>query len=377
MAVSTSPVTPSVLRWAVQEDGRPVADIADALKVGQNALDGWMSGNLLPTRGQVSDLAKVLQRPRALFFLPQPPGLGTLPASFRHPPGARHDVSIATRRAVRQARRLQHAVAWTAHDSPPVDVPSRPLNSSPVEAAAVTREWLGLSTSEQAAWRDDYEALRAWRAAIDARGVLVFALEIGRDEVRGFSAWHANAPLIVANVSGVAPAARIFTVAHELGHLVTRRDAACVELPLEELASIDVERWCERFGAALLMPEAAVKDLTASREITTGGAGIVDVREMTLQFRVSARAAALRLIDLGLASQSLYAEVLRVFVPKPRTDSRLFSPPRVTARLRQYGPRVIGTVLENLPPRDALSVLRIDVEDARRLAEEVPGVPVP
>jgi hypothetical protein len=38
---------------------------------------------------------------------------------------------------------------------------------------------------------------------------------------------------------------------------------------------------------------------------------------------------------------------------------------------------VIGTVLENLPPRDALSVLRIDVEDARRLAEEVPGVPVP
>ncbi len=75
--------------------------------------------------------------------------------------------------------------------------------------------------------------------------------------------------------------------------------------------------------------------------------------------------------------QSLYGEVLRVFVPKPRTDSQPFSPPRATARLRQYGPRVIGTVLENLPPRDALSVLRIDVEDARRLAGDVSGAPVP
>jgi hypothetical protein len=74
--------------------------------------------------------------------------------------------------------------------------------------------------------------------------------------------------------------------------------------------------------------------------------------------------------------RSLYGEVLKVFVLKPREGGQPYSPPRATTRLRQYGPRVINTVLESLPLRDALSVLRIDVEDVRKIAEEVPGVSV-
>lgn len=377
MAGQPSPVTPRVVRWAVDEDGRTIAELADALKVDPEALESWASGDASPSRGQVSDLAMVLKRPRALFFLPRPPASATLPASFRHPPGDDRSVSARARRRVREARRVQHAVSWTLQDSESVNVPTARIADPPEQAAAQVRTWVGVTDDDQDSWSTDRDALTAWREALDARGVLVFVLEVGRDDVRGFSAWDDRAPLIVANLSGVSPSARIFTIAHELGHLVTRLDSACVEPGDSETFSTDVERWCERFGAAFLMPSGRVQELAARRGIRDGHVSLDDVRAVMHQFRVSGRAAALRLIDIGVATPALYGQVARAFVPvSPSELAGTFRrPPRATSRLREFGSRAISTVLNDLPPRDALSILRIDVEDVRRISAEVEDVP--
>ncbi|MFH5821735.1 ImmA/IrrE family metallo-endopeptidase [Georgenia sp. AZ-5] len=260
-------------------------------------------------------------------------------------------------------------------DDDPFDMPRWPVASIPEAAAEELRRWVGVSDADQASWRDDYEALRAWRDAFDQCGILVFALEIGRDDVRGFSAWDDRAPLIVANTSGVSPAARSYTLAHELGHLVTRQDAACVE-QRGFLTGAAVERWCERFGAAFLMPSQPMERLASARNITAGAGDIDDVKAVAKAFRVSHRAAALRLIDMGLAERSLYADVLAIFRPKPpaKPSNSFRRPARATARVREFGPRALDIVLNELPPRDALSVLRVTVEDVRRISEEVPSV---
>lgn len=378
MAAQPSPVKPDVLRWAVEEDGRATDALADALKIEPALFLSWLKGDAAPSRGQVSDLARVLSRPRALFFLPRAPAAATLPPSFRHPPGDdEREVGASARRKVRQARRIQHAVAWALRDEPSVEIPLASLEDDPETAASTAREWLGITDEEQASWKDDYAALRAWREALEGRGVLVFVLEIGRDDVRGFSAWDERAPLVVSNLSGVSAAARCFTLGHELGHLVTRKDSACIEPVDEPLPEADVERWCERFGASLLMPREAVLLLARERGIARGSAGIDDVRAMMRRFRGSARASALRLIDLGLATPLLYREVARVFVPKPPPPkgTPIARPPRSVARVREYGPDTVRTVLATLPPRDALSVLRVTVDDVRQIANEVPGVP--
>ena len=93
MVTTAAPVTPSVLAWAVNEDGRNLYALSEALEVAPDTLDAWVLGDALPSAGDVSRLAKVLGRPRALFFLPQPPETATLPASFRHPPGDDRQVS--------------------------------------------------------------------------------------------------------------------------------------------------------------------------------------------------------------------------------------------------------------------------------------------
>jgi Zn-dependent peptidase ImmA (M78 family) len=256
-------------------------------------------------------------------------------------------------------------------------LPRSTLGSDPEKAASEARRWLAIGDAEQESWKDDRAALRAWRDNLDERGILVFALEIGRDDVRGFSAWDNHAPLIVYNLTGVTPAARLFTIAHELGHLITRLDSACVEPREGELLGADVERWCEQFGSAFLMPRNAVANFATERQIATGSADLDDVRATSRRFRVSARAAALRLINLGYGEKRLYAEVERVFTPAPLATSenqKIVRPRRAVSRVREYGPRTLRAVLNNLPPRDAIAALRITVDDVREIANEVPGV---
>lgn len=376
MAATPSPVTASVLSWAVDEDGRDLRTLSEALDVDLDTLDSWVAGEAKPTSGQVTTMAKILKRPRALFFLPRPPASATLPASFRHPPGDERVVTAEARRKVRQARRVQQAMSWALRDEPAVEVPQFVVTASPDEAGDQARAWLGISDADQGDWSTDYDALYAWRTALEERQILVFALKIGHDDVRGFSAWDERAPLIVTNSTGVSPTARSFTLMHELGHLMLRQDAACIEAGPAGEVTADVERWCERFGATVLMPASTTKQWAEARGLSGASADITDVKAMMLRFRVSARASALRLITLGYAARELYAEVSRVFAPKPAPKvDRMSQPPRAELRQREFGDRVLRTVLNELPPRDALSILRMQVEDVRRLAEKVPGVP--
>jgi Zn-dependent peptidase ImmA (M78 family) len=242
------------------------------------------------------------------------------------------------------------------------------------------REWLGVSEEDQASWRDDRDALQAWRDALDDRDILVFQLEIGPDEVRGFSAWEPTAPMVALNINRVSPAARVFTLGHELGHLALRLDAACVDLPPgpRPLDGGVLERWCETFAGSLLMPEATLSQYLAARRAPRGEAGLEEVKAVAGRFRVSHRAAALRLIELGWGEWDLYARVVALFRPRetksvdPTKEFR--RPSRSTSRIREYGPRALSTVLSAMPETYAMSVLRINWPDVRQLAEKVPGV---
>jgi Zn-dependent peptidase ImmA (M78 family) len=176
----------------------------------------------------------------------------------------------------------------------------------------------------------------------------------------------------------VSPAARSYTLGHELGHLVTRVDAACIEGTTDSPFGAPVERWCEAFAATLLMPELEFRAVLRGRGVRGATAGIEDVRAAVRAFRVSGRAAALRMIDLGLAERRLYRIVEAEFRPatQSQSDRQVFSPPRAVKRLRQYGPRALDTILRDVDPFEALSILRMTVPDARELSEQVPSAAI-
>jgi Zn-dependent peptidase ImmA (M78 family) len=286
---------------------------------------------------------------------------------------------------VRQARRVQKTVAWLrAQDGPSgVTLPSIQTDADPEAAGAATRRLLAVPVDEQVAWASEYSALTAWREAVEGLGVLVFQIDAGEEHVRGFSAWDQWAPLIALNTSGQQPRPRVFTLMHELGHLMSRTESACFDWVAPATAGGQhEERWCERFAAAVLLPRDAVTQELHALGVRSGEADLDVVGRLRRRFHVSARAVALRLIDLGWADASLYAAVTVAFRPKPRAEGAGGGPrtPRAEKRVREYGPRTLSTLLGAaesgaLPLRDAAAVLRLEYEDVQRLTELLDGRP--
>ena len=137
-----------------------------------------------------------------------------------------------------------------------------------------------------------------WRRRIPTR--------LGKEGIRGFSAWDD-----VAVNTAYHPTARVFTLFHEVGHLLRRDDAACLRFMRPGDAEAGIERWCERFSANLLMPREALAEV-AGRYGVTPVAPVPDVRTARLisqRFHVSTRAGSLRLQELGLAPQGFYGRV--------------------------------------------------------------------
>jgi Zn-dependent peptidase ImmA (M78 family)/DNA-binding XRE family transcriptional regulator len=313
MAKQLVPINGSVLRWAREEVGLTEAALAEAVKVEASDLVAWESGDALPSKGAFSKIVGVLKRPSAVFFLPEPPVSAGVPTSLRNAPGlGSHKLNQSEVRQIRWARRLQEVVSWALRDAdkPKVDFHHYSLDEGPLEVATAERQSTQVTAAEQLEWDNASEAFRVWRGVLEARGVLVLQLSMGKGNLRGFSAWDDHAPLVAVNTS-YHPTARIFTLFHELGHLVTRTDAACLRFILPTDRDSKLERWCERFSAAFLIPPESLRVVAgwygASEAVKVTDADVA--RKIANRFKVSTRATSLRLQELGLAPSSLYGAV--------------------------------------------------------------------
>lgn len=343
----TVPVTAAVVDWAIRESGYSTEDLAAQLKVPEETLRGWATGEAQPGLTQLRNLAAKIKRPVAAFLLPAPPVSIQPTVAFRSPPGAnRRELSPVERRYLREARRLQRFLSWVAKElgEEPVDLHRERLDHDPTHAAGRVRARLGVTLEEQEKWPSSSAAFARWREAVEDTGVLVFAFSMGTDACRGFSLWDDYAPIIAVNTAWLA-SARIFTLFHEYGHLATRTDSACLQgfRRITSLSSDSPERWCEEFAAALLMPENAVRRYV---ERLNDRRPDFLIPAVARHFSVSHRAAALRLVELRYITWDDY-EALPPFEPKPKGGGK--GRDRTQLREDQYGvrtTRLVGRALE-------------------------------
>jgi len=123
----------------------------------------------------------------------------------------------------------------------------------------------------------------------------VFLYALGKESCNGFSLWHPLAPLIAVS-SAWREEARIFTLFHELGHLVTRSDSACIERRVNARPKDPVERWCELFAASVLSPRTAVERSLGSGAMHTRVPDLGIASQLAPPARFPLRAATIRLI---------------------------------------------------------------------------------
>jgi Zn-dependent peptidase ImmA (M78 family) len=314
MQASPVPATQSVIAWAIRESGFSPSALATMIGVPESEIDGWIRGKR-PDLTKLQALAKAVKRPVSAFFLPAPPEPSGPAVKFRSAASARARGLIPEERLrIREAERLQQLAAWVARDMG-LDAPDVPLNTiddDPDRVAKAIRARLHVSLETQLSWSSASEALRAWREAVEGLGVIVLMFPMGEESCRGFSIWDEAAPIVAINTAWL-PEARVFTLLHEVAHLVTRTNSACAEehAPRSSTAGDRLERWCDRVAAAVLVPAEALD--TALSEFGRGSKGkAVDLStasRVAVRFRVSRRAAALRLIECERAAWSLFKAI--------------------------------------------------------------------
>lgn len=254
-------INPEVLQWARKDRGYDTPDeFASELKIDLEVYGLWeQDGRNIPL-GQLKTISSKLKRQLATFFLPNAPELKNTPKDFRNLSPGIAKFSRDTLYAFRRARNQQEIALeingedyWSSVYSWKSDLNYALLTN---ENYSALRLLLGVTIQDQIFVPNPREMYKHWRNVFEKKlGILVFQFSMPFEEVQGFS-FHSSSPNIIAVNSKHAPAGRIFTLFHELAHIILGNSGVCSSDIAHEQNTIELQ--CNEFAAKFLVPDEHV-----------------------------------------------------------------------------------------------------------------------
>ena len=167
-------VNPELLAWAREASRLDVETAAQKIGVAPEKLAAWEDGTAEPTITQLRKLADTYRRAVTFFFLERKPRAAKRLPDFRRLELSADDVEspeLANMIREAQAKRAEALNIFAeSEDSPPEFLIALDRRLQPEAAAASLRAQLGIEFQQQRRWSDEYQALRAWKAAAEASG---------------------------------------------------------------------------------------------------------------------------------------------------------------------------------------------------------------
>ncbi|MFQ5505192.1 MAG: ImmA/IrrE family metallo-endopeptidase [Planctomycetota bacterium] len=357
-------VRPELLRWARERAGFSAAMLLRRFP----KLEAWERGEARPTLKQLESFAKATYTPVGFLFLQEPP-VETVPIpDFRtvenvhvgHPsPDLLDTIYIC-----QQRQEWYRDFARSMGEEPLAFVGSARPGADVEATANGIRDALGLDLEERRRFPTWTDALRRFIEQADEAGILVMVSgvvlnnnrrHLDPGEFRGFAIADDLAPLVFINGADTK-AAQMFTLAHELAH-VWLGQSALSDAQARWIPEHEVERWCNRVAAELLVPLAAVRAEYRSDAELRG-----EMERLARRFKVSTLVVLRRIHDAGgLTREELWAEYdreldrLRALPRGSGGDFYLTQAARVSKRFARA--LVVSTLEGQTLHRDAFRML--------------------
>lgn len=370
-------VTPRLLTWSRLRAGLSEFDVADKIPVKPEKVFEWEIGDSQPTFKQAQKWALLSHIPFGFLFLKDPPS-DELPL-----PDLRTLGGAAPARPSPELVDAVKDVLWKhgwyldylkEHEFGPLPFVGRFTSQSPVkEVVADMRKTLHVA--ENAARPTHEEFLRTFIAAAESVGILVMRsgivgtnthrkLDVG--EFRGFAISNPLAPVVFIN-SADAPAARLFTLIHELAHVwINSSGISSVSVNANRREEI----FCNAVAGEFLVPE------TAFRQAWRGD---VDWKEnlpvLAADFKVSKLVIARRAADLGLIAREAYSDYylaeLRAYRDKDSGGGNFYRNAGAKNSARFSRAVLAETTRGNMLLRDAARLLGVQPSKMKAYASTV------
>jgi Zn-dependent peptidase ImmA (M78 family)/transcriptional regulator with XRE-family HTH domain len=371
-------INPKILRWMRERGGLDVGDAARAASISQEQLTHWESGESQPSFLQAQKLAKALHAPFGYLFLTEPPAENLPLPDLRTIGGAavpRPSIDLLDTIRLSLQRQTWYLDHQNDEGADPLPFVARFATKAPVRAvAADMRAVLGIDVEKgQRTWEVYFRQLID---AAEAAGILVMRSGIvGNNthrpldvaEFRGFAVSHPLAPLVFIN-SADAPAARLFTLIHELAHVWVGSSGISNGIPGSARRE---EVFCNAVAGEFLAPYDVFTALWAASTASLPER----VAELALRFHVSRLVIMRRALDLDLVDHAAYWQhyqaELAAFRDKPGGGGNFYLNASVK-NSKRFARAVLAEALSGrLLLRDAGRLLGVQPGKLRLLAGEL------
>lgn len=305
-------INPALLTFSRERIGYDIPVIADKLKVKEERWVNWERGDEKPTTNQLIRIASYLDCTPAFFYLNDLPKEAEPLSEFR----TVNNTILQTGspkliRAIREAKRNRDTLIelYEKQNKKQVQLPQLDSTGDLKIQARQIRDWLGISIDVQKSWNSSSEALTNWKNLIEEQDIYVVQFPfVNVEECRGFAIAEEQLPVIGIN-SKDSYNARIFTLIHELAHVLFR-DSVLINDSLERYFGTDrkMEQICNSLAAEVLVP-----DVELQSEFDTGNNVLREVKRLSRRFGVSAFVILIRLKTEQLIPDEIFRELRKEF----------------------------------------------------------------
>lgn len=180
------------------------------------------------------------------------------------------------------------------------------------------REWLNLESSNDFA---------SYRRALEEKGILVFlsngykgSWQIPKNSpILGFSLYHEQCPVILVKKQ-TQPERQVFTLMHELGHLLLHKEGA-IDDEADIYASSGLESEANQFAGMVLVPDHFLQTINKKSQPIHVSEYVDWLKPYKKQWGVSTEVILRRLKDTNVISQDDYL-AYRTWLKQQKTASK-------------------------------------------------------
>lgn len=299
-----------VLVWARESIALSKNYVSEQTGISISRLAQLENGTINPAIEELKMLSKVYKRTIATLLLDIPPKEKPLPKDRRTVDSKElnhfHEKTIL---AIRKARALADSFLELRNElgiSTNKFNLSATLQDEPKIVGDQIRNLLNISKIHE--FESSNTALEYCIEKIEGLGVFVFQLSLTKDNVRGFAITDDEVPIVGIKRGQEKPQSKIFTLFHELGHIILNQSGIC---DMIESTSVEVEKWCNSFSASVLIPtELFLHTELVKKHIEENDMNwtLKDLILLSKEFHISPLAGLRTLLENQLVTKEFYQE---------------------------------------------------------------------
>jgi Zn-dependent peptidase ImmA (M78 family) len=254
-------INPKMLIWAREESEMTIEDVSSELEIEPSVYIKLESNGENIPFDILQKISKLYKRQISIFFLPEVPNKINKPKDYRNISVTKQhfskDVILAIRRTSRYlqvAEEINGIGYWTEQYKWLEKFSGKEELVN--EETFLLREILASPIEEQFKLHRSDTAFRYWRNKVEERlGVFVFQFPMPEKEIDGFSYSNNRFPYAIVINSVKQPVRKIFTIFHELAHIIKKYPGVCkTEISTEIDRGRDIEFVCNTFAGKFLVP---------------------------------------------------------------------------------------------------------------------------